>query len=101
MNIFVRNIDYVDPTDELPFGGVVEFEDEANQEVTLEEYGRDSWLFLEGEIGKTINGFEASFAEDFAQAYHFEKNEAGDGFVIYDISPQDDAEEPEGNAGGK
>ena len=97
MNIFIRNIDYVDPTDDLPSGGVVEFEDEENGAASLEEYGRDAWLFLEGETGKTINGFEASFDEEFANdAYHFEKNEAGDGFIIYDISPQDDGEKPEG-----
>lgn len=88
MNIYVRNIDYVDPKDELPSGGVVEFEDDQ-AEVSLEEYGRDAWLFLESEIGETINGFEASFVEDFSsKAYHFEKNESGDGFVIYDIAPQ-------------
>lgn len=87
MNIYVRNIDYVDPTDDLPSGGVVEFEDDADQETSLEEYGRDAWLFLEGEIGKTINGFEASFTEDFSKdAYHFVKNDAGDGFIIYDIT---------------
>ena len=97
MNIYIRNIDYIDPTDELPSGGVVEFEDEANEEVTLEEYGRDAWLFLEGETNKSINGFEASLQEDFAiDAYHFEKNEAGDGFVIYDITPQDEDQKTDG-----
>ena len=97
MNIYIRNIDYIDPTDELPSGGVVEFEDEANEEVSLEEYGRDAWLFLEGETGKSINGFEASLQEDFAKdAYHFEKNEAGDGFVIYDITPQDEDQKTDG-----
>lgn len=89
MNIFVRNIDYQEPTDELPSGGVVEFEDDVSDALSLEEYGRDAWVFLESEIGKTINGFEASFVEDFAKdAYQFVKNEAGDGFIIYDISPQ-------------
>lgn len=90
MNIYVRAIDYVDPSDDLPAGGVVEFEDDVSKDLSLEEYGRDAWVFLEGEIGKTINGFEASFVEDFAsEAYHFVKNEAGDGFIIYDIAPQD------------
>ena len=89
MNIYVRAIDYVDPTDELPSGGVVEFEEDDGSETSLEEYGHDAWVFLEAEIGKTINGFEASFVEDFAsQAYRFEKNDTGDGFVIYDILPE-------------
>lgn len=92
MNIYVRAIDYVDPTDDLPAGGIVEFEDDVSTDLPLEEYGRDAWVFLEEEIGKTINGFEASFVEDFtSEAYHFVKNEAGDGFIIYDIAPQDDA----------
>lgn len=89
MNIYVRHIDYLEPHDDLPSGGVVEFEDDVQKDLSLEEYGRDAWVFLEGEIGQTINGFEASFVEDFSeQAYQFEKNEAGDGFIIYDISPQ-------------
>lgn len=93
MNIYVRQIDYDVPEDELPSGGVVEFEDDVSDALSLEEYGRDAWVFLESEIGKTINGFEASFVEDFAtKAYHFEKNEAGDGFIIYDISPQETSE---------
>lgn len=87
MNIYIRNIDYVEPTDELPSGGIVEFDDEGQEATSLEEYGRDAWLFLEGEIGKTINGFEASFVEDFSKdAYHFVKNDTGDGFIIYDIT---------------
>ncbi|MGC6518109.1 MAG: hypothetical protein ACON49_08830 [Candidatus Puniceispirillaceae bacterium] len=87
MNIFVRNIDYDNPQDELPEGGVVEFEDDVSDDLSLEEYGRDAWLFLESEIGQTIKGFEASFDEDFADtAYQFVKNEAGDGFIIYDMS---------------
>ena len=90
MNIFVRKIDYQDPKDDLPSGGVVEFEDDVSKSTSLEEYGRDAWLFLEGEIGSKINGFEASFVEDFSSdAYHFVKNEAGDGFIIYDISPEE------------
>lgn len=88
MNIYVRAIDYVEPTDELPAGGVVEFEDDVSDDLSLEEYGRDAWVFLEAEIGKAISGFEASFDEDFTKtAYRFVKNEAGDGFVIYDILP--------------
>ena len=89
MNIYVRNIDYLEPTDDLPSGGVVEFEDEVSEDLSLEEYGRDAWVFLEAEINKTINGFEASFDEEFAkQAYRFVKNETGDGFIIYDILSQ-------------
>ena len=91
MNIFVRKIDYADPQDELPSGGAIEFDDEGADNTPLEEYGHDAWVFLEQETGQTINGFEASFVEDFSsQAYHFVRNEAGDGFVIFDISDEND-----------
>lgn len=92
MNIFVRKIDYAEPQDELPSGGVIEFDDEGGDETSLEEYGHDAWVFLEQETDHTINGFEASFVEDFSsQAYHFVRNEAGDGFVIFDISDEAEA----------
>lgn len=91
MNIFLRKIDYAEPQDELPSGGVIEFDDEGAEDTPLEEYGHDAWVFLEQETGQTINGFEASFAEDFSsKAYHFVRNESGDGFVIFDITEEAD-----------
>ena len=93
MNIYVRKIDYQTPQDDLPAGGIVEFDDEGSEEVSLEEYGHDTWVFLEKEIDQTINGFEASFTQDFSgEAYQFVRNEAGDGFVIFDISDDSDEE---------
>ena len=92
MNIFIRAISYDAPQDDYPSGGVVEFQDDVNEDLSLEEYGRDAWAFLEGEIGAVINGFEASFQDDFkSSAYRYEKTEDGGGFIIYDIS--DDASE--------
>lgn len=91
MNIFLRKIDYAEPQDELPSGGVIEFDDEGAEDTPLEEYGHDAWVFLEQETGQTINGFEASFDEDFSsKAYHFVRNESGDGFVIFDITDEAD-----------
>ena len=94
MNIYIRKIDYQTPQDDLPAGGIVEFDDDDSEEVSLEEYGHDIWVFLEGEIAQTINGFEASFTQDFSgQAYQFVRNEAGDGFVIFDVTHDSAAED--------
>lgn len=87
MNIYIRNIDYKTPQDDLPSGGAIEFDDEGDEAVSLDDYGHDAWVFLEGETGQVINGFEASFDEAFAETvYQFTRNEAGDGFIIFDIS---------------
>ena len=52
MNIFIRAISYDAPQDDYPSGGVVEFQDDVSEDLSLEEYGRDAWAFLESEIGR-------------------------------------------------